>query len=60
MFVPRRAASTILRPDHRHETGSAERSQFALLKKKCLGPFFGVQFLGAFDDNVFSPSRSSS
>jgi hypothetical protein len=28
-------------------------SQFRLLGERCFGPFFGVQFLGAFNDNVF-------
>jgi hypothetical protein len=31
----------------------AERSQFRLLGERRFGPFFGVQFLGAFNDNVF-------
>lgn len=30
-----------------------ERTQFALLAERRFGPFFGVQFLGAFNDNVF-------
>src|SRR6185436_17774918 len=30
-----------------------ERSQFSLLTERRFGPFFGVQFLGAFNDNVF-------
>src|SRR6476661_2656856 len=30
-----------------------ERSQFSLLKERRFGPFFCVQFLGAFNDNVF-------
>jgi 1-acyl-sn-glycerol-3-phosphate acyltransferase len=30
-----------------------ERSQFRLLAERRFGPFFGVQFLGAFNDNVF-------
>src|SRR3972149_2911814 len=30
-----------------------ESSQFRLLTKRRFGPFFGVQFLGAFNDNVF-------
>src|SRR3954468_5709526 len=30
-----------------------ERSQFALLRQRRFGPFFCVQFLGAFNDNVF-------
>jgi 1-acyl-sn-glycerol-3-phosphate acyltransferase len=30
-----------------------ERSQFALLRERRFGPFFCVQFLGAFNDNVF-------
>src|SRR6195256_519778 len=30
-----------------------EKSQFALLKERRFGPFFGVQFLGAMNDNVF-------
>jgi 1-acyl-sn-glycerol-3-phosphate acyltransferase len=29
------------------------RSQFRLLVERRFGPFFGVQFLGAFNDNVF-------
>ena len=28
-------------------------NQFALLKQRRFGPFFGVQFLGAFNDNVY-------
>jgi 1-acyl-sn-glycerol-3-phosphate acyltransferase len=31
----------------------AERSQFALLAERRFGPFFGVQFLGALNDNLF-------
>jgi 1-acyl-sn-glycerol-3-phosphate acyltransferase len=31
----------------------AERSQFTLLGERRFAPFFGVQFLGAFNDNVF-------
>jgi MFS family permease len=31
----------------------SERSQFRLLAERRFGPFFGVQFLGAFNDNVF-------
>ena len=31
----------------------SERSQFSLLAERRFGPFFGVQFLGAFNDNVF-------
>src|SRR3954463_16441347 len=30
-----------------------ERSQFRLLAERRFGPFFGVQFLGALNDNVF-------
>jgi len=30
-----------------------ERSQFKLLGERRFGPFFGVQFLGAMNDNVF-------
>jgi 1-acyl-sn-glycerol-3-phosphate acyltransferase len=30
-----------------------DRSQFRLLGERRFGPFFGVQFLGAFNDNVF-------
>src|SRR3954470_18755404 len=30
-----------------------ERSQFALLRQRRFGPFFCVQFLGAFNDNIF-------
>ena len=30
-----------------------ERSQFRLLGERRFGPFFGVQFLGALNDNVF-------
>jgi 1-acyl-sn-glycerol-3-phosphate acyltransferase/MFS family permease len=29
------------------------RSQFSLLKTRRFGPFFGTQFLGAFNDNLF-------
>jgi 1-acyl-sn-glycerol-3-phosphate acyltransferase len=32
---------------------TAERSQFSLLAERRFGPFFGVQFLGAMNDNVF-------
>ena len=28
-------------------------NQFGLLKEKRFAPFFGVQFLGALNDNVF-------
>jgi 1-acyl-sn-glycerol-3-phosphate acyltransferase len=31
----------------------AQSNQFDLLKQRRFGPFFGVQFLGAFNDNVF-------
>src|SRR5262245_39966051 len=31
----------------------SERSQFRLLAEQRFAPFFGVQFLGAFNDNVF-------
>ncbi|HXJ09715.1 MAG TPA: MFS transporter, partial [Burkholderiales bacterium] len=31
----------------------AEKSQFRLLAERRFGPFFGVQFLGAMNDNVF-------
>ena len=31
----------------------AEHSQFQLLAERRFGPFFGVQFLGAMNDNVF-------
>jgi 1-acyl-sn-glycerol-3-phosphate acyltransferase len=31
----------------------SERSQFSLLAERRFGPFFGVQFLGAMNDNVF-------
>lgn len=31
----------------------SERSQFRLLGQRRFGPFFGVQFLGALNDNVF-------
>jgi 1-acyl-sn-glycerol-3-phosphate acyltransferase len=31
----------------------AEHSQFRLLSERRFAPFFGVQFLGAFNDNVF-------
>ena len=30
-----------------------EKSQFRLLAERRFGPFFGVQFLGAMNDNVF-------
>jgi hypothetical protein len=30
-----------------------EHSQFTLLLERRVAPFFGVQFLGAFNDNVF-------
>ena len=33
--------------------GTREHSQFRLLAERRFGPFFGVQFLGAFNDNVF-------
>src|SRR6202171_4131637 len=32
---------------------SQEKSQFSLLQERRFGPFFGVQFLGAMNDNVF-------
>src|SRR5258708_35721041 len=31
----------------------SERSQFRLLGERRFGPFFGVQFLGAMNDNTF-------
>ena len=31
----------------------SQPNQFDLLKQRRFGPFFGVQFLGAFNDNVF-------
>ncbi|MEW6687493.1 MAG: MFS transporter [Pseudomonadota bacterium] len=31
----------------------SEKSQFGLLTERRFGPFFGVQFLGAMNDNVF-------
>lgn len=31
----------------------SEHSQFRLLRERRFAPFFGVQFLGAFNDNVF-------
>src|SRR3954466_1841139 len=31
----------------------SERSQFRLLAERRFGPFFGVQFLGAMNDNLF-------
>ena len=31
----------------------SQPSQFDLLKERRFGPFFGVQFLGAFNDNVY-------
>jgi 1-acyl-sn-glycerol-3-phosphate acyltransferase len=37
----------------REESDKAERSQFRLLAQRRFGPFFGVQFLGAMNDNVF-------
>jgi 1-acyl-sn-glycerol-3-phosphate acyltransferase len=35
------------------KTSPTEHSQFDLLKERRFAPFFGVQFLGAFNDNVF-------
>jgi hypothetical protein len=35
------------------EERMSERSQFRLLAERRFGPFFGVQFLGAMNDNVF-------
>ena len=32
---------------------AGDRNQFRLLAERRFGPFFGVQFLGAFNDNVF-------
>ena len=37
--------------DETHHT--AVRSQWSLLRERRFGPFFAVQFLGAFNDNVF-------
>src|SRR5215218_9319235 len=37
----------------RTRTTMTERSQFSLLGERRFGPFFCVQFLGAFNDNVF-------
>ena len=31
----------------------SQPNQFDLLKQRRFGPFFSVQFLGAFNDNVF-------
>ena len=31
----------------------SQSNQFDLLKQRRFGPFFGVQFLGAFNDNVY-------
>ena len=31
----------------------SERSPFRLLGERRFGPFFGVQFLGAMNDNLF-------
>ena len=31
----------------------SESTQFALLRERRFAPFFGVQFLGAFNDNVY-------
>ena len=36
-----------------HRMSASEHSQFRLLAERRFGPFFGVQFLGAFNDNVF-------
>src|SRR4026208_1651230 len=38
------------RPERSHLSG---RSQFRLLAERRFAPFFGVQFLGAMNDNVF-------
>ena len=35
------------------EGAVSDRSQFRLLTERRFGPFFGVQFLGAMNDNVF-------
>ena len=32
---------------------TSQSSQFKLLTERRFGPFFGVQFLGAMNDNVF-------
>jgi MFS family permease len=37
----------------REEVEVAEKSQFTLLGQRRFGPFFGVQFLGALNDNLF-------
>jgi 1-acyl-sn-glycerol-3-phosphate acyltransferase len=34
-------------------SGSNSQSQFSLLKSRRFAPFFGTQFLGAFNDNLF-------
>ena len=34
-------------------SGADEHNQFKLLKQRRFAPFFGVQFLGAFNDNVY-------
>ena len=34
-------------------SGADEHNQFTLLKQRRFAPFFGVQFLGAFNDNVY-------
>ena len=36
-----------------HAPAPSERSQFRLLGERRFGPFFGVQFLGAMNDNAF-------
>jgi 1-acyl-sn-glycerol-3-phosphate acyltransferase len=35
------------------DSPAKRHSQFTLLRERRFGPFFGVQFLGAFNDNVF-------
>lgn len=37
----------------------SEGSQFSLLGERRFGPFFAVQFLGAFHDNVFKQALVS-
>ena len=39
--------------DTTQNQSNKEHSQFDLLSERRFGPFFGVQFLGAFNDNVY-------
>jgi len=51
--IPPSPPSPPIPPSPASGPAPAERNQFRLLGERRFGPFFGVQFLGAFNDNVF-------